>query len=299
MSAREPAWRLLARELGAAVEEEKGLGDRAASYLVSPLGARINRALLVGSLTPPTSLGKEESQPFFRSALTDPTGSVNVTAGSFQPRALAQLRAVSVPTRALVVGKVTLYRGRDGTAYVSVRAEALRAVADADYRTAMAEAVADGLARLELTERLRSGRPATPPGAIVPASWLRGAQAAVSKYPTVDLGPFRDALRRALAEAMGRGPVAEETDGTVTVTRIDAARPRPPPSAAERAQESAFLDIIDRLAEESVDGYADLKEAFALAAGVGVSAGQSEELLNRLEESGAIEEPVVGKLRRA
>jgi RPA family protein len=52
MSGRETAWRVLAQEFGASIEEEKGVGERAASYLLSPLGARMNRVLVAGVLSP-------------------------------------------------------------------------------------------------------------------------------------------------------------------------------------------------------------------------------------------------------
>ena len=57
MTVREPAWRVLAQEFLSALEEEKGTGDRAATYLLSPLGARMNRVLLVGTLGPVESIG--------------------------------------------------------------------------------------------------------------------------------------------------------------------------------------------------------------------------------------------------
>jgi DNA replicative helicase MCM subunit Mcm2 (Cdc46/Mcm family) len=77
--------------------------------------------------------------------------------------------------------------------------------------------------------------------------------------------------------------------------------PPPPPTAtaAERAEESALLDVIDQLADKSADGYAALNEVVRAAARTGVTSDRVEELLGRLEESGAVEEPVVGRLRRA
>jgi hypothetical protein len=83
------------------------------------------------------------------------------------------------------------------------------------------------------------------------------------------------------------------------VTRV-APPPAPPPrTAGDRAQEAVFLDLVDELADGSDDGYADLKEAARLAAGRGIGADRVEEILNRLEEDGVLEEPIVGKLRRA
>ena len=52
MPRREPAWRVTTWELEAAVEEERGAGDRAASYLISPFGGRLNRVLVAGTLSP-------------------------------------------------------------------------------------------------------------------------------------------------------------------------------------------------------------------------------------------------------
>ena len=307
MSLREPAWRVLAQEFQASLEEEKGIGERAASYLLSPLGARMNRVLVVGTLPPAESIGKDESQPFLRSKLTDPTGSLTVTAGGFQPRALAALKRWTAAGLALVVGKAHLYRGRDGVGYGSVRAEALRAIGEADYRFHLAVAVEQTHRRIQLVERLRAEPTATVPLAEAPRGWVEAARAATRRYPALDRGTFDRGLFAAIAFASGEPPASAAPPATppaargggARVTRTPPVAPRPAPSAQERALESSFLDILDELTEGSVDGYADLKEALERAAARGLSEPAAEELLNRLEEAGVLEEPVVGKLRRA
>jgi uncharacterized protein len=306
MALREPAWRVTARELESSLEEEKGEGDRAASYLLSPFAARMNRVLVTGLLSPAEPLGRDESQPFWRSRLTDPTGAVAVTAGSFQPRAMSQLRSSTAPRPAVVVGKVHLYRGRDSVGYVSVRAESVKFVPEAEERAALADIVRQTLDRLDLVERLEKD-PATREDALVkdgvPRAWIRAARDSLRRYPNVDRPAFRRELRSAVRRVAGdSGPVA--TGGppppTVTVTRASPPRaPAPAPSAAERAEESVFLDQLDEIAEVSVDGYADLKELIARVASRGLIADRAEALLNRLEEEGVVEEPIVGKLRRA
>ncbi|MFY9716345.1 MAG: hypothetical protein WAK40_00175, partial [Thermoplasmata archaeon] len=77
------------------------------------------------------------------------------------------------------------------------------------------------------------------------------------------------------------------------------AAPGPAPTAAERADESLFLGYVDELSDHSVDGYADLKDVLARIAQQGVRGDRAEAVLNRLEEGGVLEEPIVGKLRRA
>jgi uncharacterized protein len=306
MSLREPAWRVTTRELESSLEEEKGEGERPATYLLSPFGARMNRVLLAGNLSPAESIGRDEAQSFWRARLADPTGAVAVTAGSFQPRAMAQLRSAAAPRPAIVVGKVHLFRGRDGVGYVSVRAEAVRSVAEAEERAALADIVRQTLDRLDLLERVEKD-PAlseeTLRGEGVPTAWLRAARESRLRYPNVDRPAFRRDLKPALRRVAGEsGPSRPASPAPLTITVTHAPPPRPPspaPSAAERAEESLFLDQLDEAADVSTDGYADLKEVLTRVSSHGLVEERAEAILNRLEEEGVIEEPIVGKLRRA
>jgi uncharacterized protein len=306
MSLREPAWRVTARELESSLEEEKGEGERPTAYLLSPFAARMNRVLMSGNLSPAESIGRDESQAFWRARLSDPTGAVAVTAGSFQPRAMAQLRAGSVPRPAIVVGKVHLFRGRDGVGYVSVRAEAVRSVGEAEERAALADIVRQTLDRLDLLERVEKD-PGLSEEALrkdgIPAAWLRAAKQSLSRYPNVDRPAFRRDLKNAVRRVAGESGPARASPASapsVSVTRAAPPRPSSPaPSAAERAEESLFLDQLDEVADVSADGYADLKEVLSRVSSHGLVGDRAEAILNRLEEEGVIEEPIVGKLRRA
>jgi uncharacterized protein len=303
MALREPAWRVLTRELESALEEEKGTGERAASYLLSPFGCRMNRVLVVGSLSPPEPVGRDESQPFWRSRLADPTGAVAITAGSFQPRAMSQLRAVATPTPALVVGKVHLYRGRDGVGYVSVRAEALRPVSEPEERAALADAVRHTLDRLDLLDRLEKD-PGVGADALradgVPVAWVAAARESLRRYPNVDRAQYRRELGAAVRRLSGAAVAPPEAPASVRVVR-DPGPPaaRPAPSAAERAEESLVLELLDQVAEASLDSYADRRELLARVGARGMGEGRADEVLAHLEEDRVIEEPIVGKLRRA
>jgi RPA family protein len=306
MALREPAWRVSARELESSLEEERGTGERATGYVLSPFGARMNRVVVAGTLSPAEPIGRDEAQTFWRARLSDPTGAVAVTAGSFQPRAMAQLRAGHESRPAIVVGKVHLYRGRDGAAYVSVRAEGVRSVAESDERAILADIVRHTLDRLDLVERLEKD-PARREEDLraegFPTAWIRAALESLRRYPDVDRAAFRRELSVAVRRVAGdSGPVASPSPPptSVTVTRAPPARPpAPPPTAAERAEESVFLDLVDEVAEVSVDGYADLKEVLNRLEAQGLVTDRAETVLNRLEEEGVIEEPIVGKLRRA
>ena len=51
MNARETAWRVFATELSASSLEIRATEEKSPSYVVSPLGAKINRVLVAGVLT--------------------------------------------------------------------------------------------------------------------------------------------------------------------------------------------------------------------------------------------------------
>lgn len=305
MALREPAWRVSTRELESSLEEEKGSGERAASYLLSPFGSRMNRVLVAGTLSPAEPIGRDEAQTFWRARLSDPTGAVAVTAGSFQPRAMAQLRVATTPRSAIVVGKVHLYRDRSGVGYVSVRAEGLRTASESEERALLADMVRQTLDRLDLIDRIEKGTvfgDAEARAGGIPTPWVHAAREALRRYPNVDRAAFRRELRSAVRRIAGdTGPEPSRSPpSTVTVIRAPAPKgAASPPSAAERAEESVFLDLLDEVTEVSVDGYADLKELFSRVASRGLVSDRAEATLNRLEDEGVIEEPIVGKLRRS
>ncbi|MCI4364919.1 MAG: hypothetical protein L3K10_02500 [Thermoplasmata archaeon] len=304
MSFREPAWRVVARELESSLEEERSASERAASYVISPFGSRMNRVLLAGTLSPAEPIGRDESQPFWRARFTDPTGAVAVTAGSFQPRAMAQLRAATTPRSAIVVGKVHLYRGRDGIANVSVRAESLRTVGEGEERAALADAVRQTLDRLDLLARLEE-EPNIAPELLarsgVPTLWISAARESFRRYPEADRTQFRKELQAAVRRVAG---IAMATDApalpvTVQIHREVPPPPRVAPSASERAEESLVLEFLDQVAEASLDAYADRRELLSRVGSRGLGSDRAEEVLTRLEDEGVVEEPIVGKLRRA
>ncbi|MCK5548521.1 MAG: hypothetical protein KAI64_05875, partial [Thermoplasmata archaeon] len=77
---REFAWRVFAGELNSADLEYSEGGERAPSYLVTPLGAKVNRILAVGVLTELENQGSD-TEPMWKARLSDPTGTFYITSG--------------------------------------------------------------------------------------------------------------------------------------------------------------------------------------------------------------------------
>ncbi len=305
MALREPAWRVFASELLSSLQEERGTGERAATYLLSPYGSRMNRVLLAGTLSSPETIGRDPSQPFWRARLVDPTDTIAVTAGAFQPRAMAQIQSVAGPRTALVVGKVHLYRGTDGSGYISIRAESVRTIDDHEMRATFADALSQTLDRLALCHRLTtdpipSDEQLEKEG--IPQVWIHAGRESLQRYPTIDREAYRHRLRAVLEVVSGARPPLPPPPPASSGVRVTREKPppvSPMPTDRDRTGESEFLDVLDELSEASSDGYADLKELAQRLVEHGIAPERSEEILDHLQEDGVVEEPIVGKLRRA
>lgn len=127
MNGREVAWRVFAGELNDSSLVEKGEEERAPTYVITPLGARINRVYIVGVITDLENVGSPE-EPIWRARVADPTGTTYVSAGQFQPEAALALSKIPVPSFAAIIGKIRVYSPEDGVMYISVSPETVKAV---------------------------------------------------------------------------------------------------------------------------------------------------------------------------
>ncbi|MDF0591701.1 hypothetical protein [Candidatus Methanocrinis natronophilus] len=130
--AREVARRIFASELrDSDLSFRENEEQYAPLYLITPTGARCNRVLVMGTLTEKDNLGDDVE--YWRGRVADPTGSIFVYAGQYQPEAAQTLAATEPPAFVAVVGKPSVYETEDGKRLISVRAESVRRV-DSDTR---------------------------------------------------------------------------------------------------------------------------------------------------------------------
>jgi RPA family protein len=122
---REVSHRIFAAELKESTKFERDPKvEKSPGFLITNLGAMVNRCLLVGMLVEVDNVGKDE--PYYRGRIIDPTGNILIYAGHYAPEAALALEKMPIPSNVLVIGKTTLYRPEDGGApTVSVRAESV------------------------------------------------------------------------------------------------------------------------------------------------------------------------------
>jgi hypothetical protein len=123
---RQTAWRVFAGEYNDSTFEIKGEGEMTPSYIVTPLGAKVNRLFIVGVLTDVENVS--EGGDLVRAHISDPTGVFTLYSGQYQQEVTDALSNVEVPAFVAVIGKTRTYTPEEGMLYVSVRPEKIMEV---------------------------------------------------------------------------------------------------------------------------------------------------------------------------
>ncbi len=307
MNQREVAWRVFAEEFNSSVLEHTGEGEKPVSYVITPLGAKINRMLLVGVVTDIEQIG-EEGKPRYRAKITDPTGTFYVSAGEYQPQAAAALAKMAPPAFAAVVGKSRAYEPEPGVKYLSVRPERVLEV-DAGARDywvleaakstlARIEAVDDGtkMAQPTVNELMKLGHP---------ENLADGVVRAIEFYKDIDLDRFRNTVADALRSVLPESGSRERPESWAAPPRKAAAKSDEPPETEEEEMREVEVgsdeeDVVLKVIESLEKGSRGAKwEAIVEAAGQKkIDRVRLEEIVASLLDKGEIYEPELGMMKK-
>ena len=292
---REAAWRLFAGEYNDANLEVNGGGERAPSYLVTPLGAKVNRLFVVGVITDVENVGTD-MQPMWRARVADPTGTFHLYAGQYQPEAAAALSKLKPPVFGAIVGKSRIYAPEAGTTYTSIRPERVKVVDEAIRDYWILEACRSLKKRIEAMTEAQKMDPLTKEGLMqvgVKEAIAEGIVQAAGHYGKADLARYTamlaEGLRYLLPEYRDFRPpetaAVEETAGS--------------PEPASREPDESEDKVLDVIAALDKDGKGAPWDAILEAAkGKGVERDRLEEAINGLLDKGLIYEPVLGRMKK-
>lgn len=280
---REVAWRVFAKEFNDSDFQFSEGGERSPSYIITPLGAKINRLFVVGVITDVDNIGSDD-QPMWRARLSDPTGVYILSAGLYQPEAAKALSGIEPPTFAAVMGKTRVYSPEEGTLYLSIRPEMVRTVNATvrDYWTL--ECCKSLKTRIDAFAEAFKMNPPTREEILALGYSERvadGIVRALKHYGEVDLGRYRlmltDALKYLLPES------------------------QPTPQEEEETKEGSDLDdyVVELIQKLDTDGKgADWEALLEASEKDGVQKDEIEDAVNSLLDKGLAYEPVIGKLKK-
>lgn len=220
---REVAKRVFAEELKSSnysFRDGQEQNQYAPSYLLTPTGAKCNRVFVVGTLTDKDDIGGDTE--YWRGRVVDPTGSILIYAGQYQPEAAQILASMDAPSFVAVVGKPNLYQTDDGNIIISLRAESIQKVDEATRNQWIMDTARRTLDRLRELANVKpaelSGDFATADNvpAAAASSPAQDAERAVQHYHT-DIDHFRQMVLRALTSLksdLSRGISVPEVKST-------------------------------------------------------------------------------------
>ncbi len=247
---REVAWRLFASEYNDATLEMDGGGERAPSYVVTPLGAKVNRVFVVGVITDVENVGTD-IQPMWRARVSDPTGTFRIYAGQYQPEAAATLSKLKPPVFGAIVGKSRVYSPEAGSVFTSIRPERIKAVDETVRDYWILEACQSLRKRLDTMAEAMKMNPPTKEGLAkigVKEAIADGIVQAVNHYGTVDLSRYTAMLAEGLRYLLPE--YREPADpGEATPEAAASVKEEPP-----REPDETDLKVLEIIAALDKDG---------------------------------------------
>ena len=310
---RETAHRAFAQEFNASKHEIKGQGEKDPSFLVTPLGAKVNRIHVVGVCTDVEPVG--ESGETWRARISDPTGVFTVYAGQYQPEAAQALSQIQPPQFVAVTGKARTYEPEPGSMFVSIRPESINVVDETTRDQWILDTARRTRDRLKAVNAVRADPKVNAEalqGQGLSKAVAEGALLAQQSYGLTDVTRYQVMLKQALGHMMPGGAVPvhriEKRDVSAPMPSgggagSDApAQPWTPPALPPKEEVDAAQEALDNTVLAAVGKLEGAKGArwddvLAQTAVGGLTAEQVEESLNRLMDKGLIYEPTLGILK--
>jgi len=294
---RQPAWHMLASEFRDATLNEKGSGEFDPSFVITKLGAKVNRVIVAGLLERLEVRETANGSTLYQGQLRDPSGQHYFSVGDYASEAMRELTTtliarieVGEPELVLMVAKARWYQTEEGAVYTSLRPEEACIIDGKTYANWITRACQGTIERmnafsasldLEPTEQAYSASES------IPANLVEGLVTSRNHYGEIDLEQYKLNIMQALDIAEGK--------------MSSATKPVPVPviSADEEGDDTAegsdleecILSLIRQLDQgDGVDFEAVLSNANAR----GFSRPDSEAMLDELSEKGVVHEPKFG-----
>ena len=272
---REPAWRLFASEYNASQHVLKGAEEKSPNYIITPMGARVNRLYITGVLTDVEEMGADGIRR--RARVSDPTGIHTVFADSFNPETAAMIADMEIPSYVSIVGKARSYEPEEGMVYVSLRAESIKVIPIEIRNYWIIEASQSLALRIAAMKEAMTMETAT-----IKKITELGYPRYIAKGITETLRCYRE------INVESYEPLIHEALEAVTENH------QPEFGQNYQKEEESILELIKTKQGEDGVSWNSLVEE---AGGLGIEKDVVEEVIIILMEKGLVYEPQLGRLR--
>lgn len=301
---RQTAWRIFAGEFNDSTVEIKSKGEMEPSFVVTPLGAKVNRLFVIGVLTDVENVSEDGG--LVRAHISDPTGVFTLYSGQYQQDATDALTNIEAPAFVAVIGKARTYTPDDGGLYVSIRPEKIMEVT-ADVRDkwiletckntkerieAVLEAMqTDDTSSVNLKKLKKLG---------FSQELTDGIIKALESYQNLDLKKYVALIQESLQylkpgkETLADTKTEEKPKKEKKTKKEEKTKEEDVKESDSEETENAVFDTIKEIEGEEGAAWDLITEQCEKA---GIDKDSIEEALNSLMDKGLIYEPILGTIK--
>jgi|TARA_B100000287_G_C20611596_1_gene772269 hypothetical protein len=209
--ARQSAVRIFAQEYSEASLIEQGVGEYDPSFVITKIGARVNRCLVSGVIER-LERRDADSGPYYSGQIRDPSGAHYFNVAAFQPELHADVEELLARfdsgDRFLItmVGRARWNESEEGGVFTSIRAEDFAVIDQDTYRSWLVEASDATLRRLDAYSKSLEceSEESSLREAGVPEDLVSGLSQSRGHYPEFDTEAYRMWVLKALSAASGK-----------------------------------------------------------------------------------------------
>ena len=218
---RQPAVRMLAQEYTESNLQERGSGQFDPNFVITKLGAKINRAIVAGLLESLQPRDTSAGTTMWQGTLRDASGLHYFSIGDFQDEGLlvkaeewSKNLQEGDPILMMMVAKTSLFQSDDGAVYTSLRPEEMCIIDRTTYANWLVESADATMRRVNSADKARgleaSAQAFSEAG--VDADHIEGLVLARAHYGDFDPEVYKLTVMRALDLAGGKSEVADLPD---------------------------------------------------------------------------------------
>ncbi len=298
---RQSAIRIFASEYRDASLPEEGSGEYDPSFVITKMGARVNRALVCGVIDR-VERRESENGPNYSGHIRDPTGTHLFNVASFQPELHPDFEELMARYEAgdrfllALVGKARWFETEDGGIFTSLRAEEFTIIDKECYTNWLVQTADATLRRIEAhTASLEADlNPSAFEAAGVPNDLVEGLILARGHYGEFDPETYRVGVLQALSTATGKTSIIETPSEPEAAPTLDQSTPESTPQQVPTEPSDAVDAIIETIRSRDTGQGVDYNDIVAALVNAGHSREAAEDAIDSARDQGEVMEPRFG-----
>ena len=304
-SPRQPAWHMLASEFGESSLHEKGSGEFDPSFVITKLGAKVNRLIVAGLIERLEPRETANGSTLYQGQLRDPSGLHYFSVGDYATETMREM-VIDLAARIesgeslmlLMVAKARWFQNEEGSVYTSLRPEEACIISPSVYREWLAKACEQTLIRLDAQQKAASleANRASLAEAGIPEHLIDGLILAKPHYGEFDSEMYRFNIMQALDIIENKDIVREKPPAKAESVEAESANSVDESNSSDESDlKQTLLELIDALDQgEGVD----FDTLLSNAAARGHERDDAEAMLDELSDGGEVHEPRFGWFKR-